>query len=118
MASLACAKWPYCNNSLYPSLNDQFEIIHFIHRFLALLLLLFQVFLLYRLRKYYNQFSTSNKIVFYLILLLIFFQIALGALLIAFKIPIWMGVFHQFMGLLLFSSLSILIFNVRVKSLK
>ena len=117
-ASLSCASWPYCNNSLYPNLNDQFEIIHFIHRVLAFILLLLLVFLIYRLNKYYKYFSLSSKIVFYFIPTIIFFQITLGAMLIIFKIPIWMGIFHQFMGLLLFSCLSFLIFNVKVKSLK
>ena len=54
--------------------------------------------------------------VFFLIPTIIFFQVSLGALLIVFKIPIWMGVFHQFMGLLLFSGLSVFIFNVKVKN--
>ncbi len=111
-ASLACANWPYCNSTLYPDINDQFEVIHFIHRVLAFFLVLILAFLIYRLRKYYKYFSLSNKIVFNLIPTIIFFQISLGAMLIVFKVPIWMGVFHQFMGLLLFSSLSILIFCV------
>ncbi|MBV69513.1 MAG: hypothetical protein CMJ08_06905 [Pelagibacterales bacterium] len=115
-ASLACANWPYCNSSFYPDINDQFEVIHFIHRVLAFFLVLILAFLIYRLRKYYKYFSLSNKIAFNLIPTIIFFQISLGAMLIVFKVPIWMGVFHQFMGLLLFSSLSILIFNVKVKN--
>ena len=115
-ASLACANWPYCNSSLYPNINDQFEVIHFIHRVLAFFLVLILAFLIYRLRKYYKYFSLSNKIVFNLIPTIIFFQISLGAMLIVFEVPIWMGVFHQFMGLLLFSSLSILIFSVKVKN--
>ncbi len=115
-ASLACANWPYCNSSVYPDINDQFEVIHFIHRVLAFFLVLILVYLIYRLRKYYKHFSLSNKMIFYLIPTIIFFQVLVGAMLIVFKVPIWMGIFHQFMGLLLFSSLSILIFNVRVKS--
>ena len=114
-ASLACAEWPYCNNSLYPNLNDQFEIIHFIHRVLAFLLLVLIGFLIYRLKRYYSFFSSEIKLVFFLIPTIIFFQITLGALLIVFEVPIWMGVFHQFMGLILFSSLSVLIFNVKAK---
>jgi cytochrome c oxidase assembly protein subunit 15 len=117
-ASLACAKWPYCNNSLYPNLNDQFEIIHFIHRLLALLLVAMLVFLIVRLTRYYKYFSLGNKFIFFLIPTIIFFQIILGAMLIIFKVPIWMGVFHQFMGLILFSSLSVLIFNVKVINIK
>jgi cytochrome c oxidase assembly protein subunit 15 len=117
-ASLACSKWPFCNNSLYPNFNDQFEVIHFIHRVLAFILVLLLIFLLFRLKRYYNYFNLSNKIAFYLIPSIIFLQVTIGALLIIYKIPIWMGVFHQFMGLLLFSTLSIFIFNVRVKSLK
>ena len=117
-ASLACAKWPYCNNSLYPNLNDQFEIIHFIHRLLALLLVTILVFLIFRLTRYYKYFSLGNKFIFFLIPTIVFFQIILGAMLIIFKVPIWMGVFHQFMGLILFSSLSVLIFNVKVINIK
>ena len=115
-ASLACANWPYCNKNLYPNLNDQFEVIHFIHRVLAFLLVLLLVFLMYRLSKYYKYFTLINKMVFFLIPIIIFFQVSLGALLIVFKVPIWMGVFHQFMGLLLFSGLSVFIFNVKVKN--
>ena len=59
-ASLACAEWPYCNNSLYPNLNDQFEIIHFIHRVLAFLLLVLIGFLIYRLKRYYSFFFLRN----------------------------------------------------------
>jgi len=117
-ASLACSQWPYCNDSLYPNFNDQFEVIHFIHRVLAFVLVLLLFFLLFRLKRYYNYFNLSNKIALYLIPSIIFLQVTIGALLITYKIPIWMGVFHQFMGLLLFSTLSIFIFNVRVKSLK
>ena len=117
-ASLACSKWPFCNDSFYPNFNDQFEVIHFIHRVLAIILLIILFLLLYRLKRYYSHFDISNKIAFYLIPSIIFLQVTVGALLIVYKIPIWMGVFHQFMGLLLFSTLSFFVFNVRVKSLK
>ncbi|MEC8099776.1 MAG: COX15/CtaA family protein [Pseudomonadota bacterium] len=117
-ASLACSKWPFCNDSLYPNFNDQFEVIHFFHRVLAFILVILLFFLFFRLKRYYNNFNLSNKIAFYLIPSIIFLQVTIGALLITYKIPIWMGIFHQFMGLLLFSTLSIFIFNVRVKSLK
>ena len=50
-----------------------------------------------------------------LYLQIIFFQITLGAMLIIFKVPIWMGIFHQFMGLLLFACISVLLFYINQK---
>ena len=116
-ASLSCSRWPLCNEALLPNFNDQFEIIHFLHRLLAISLVSFLFFSLYRLRTYYKDLSLSAKTVSFFIPLIIFIQILIGAFLIVFEVPTWMGIFHQFMGLLLFASISVLIFNIKSKNI-
>ena len=116
-ASLSCNSWPLCNESILPNFNDQFEIIHFSHRLLAISLVSFLFFSLYRLRTYYKDLPYSGKAVSIFIPLIILIQILIGAFLIVFEVPTWMGIFHQFMGLLLFSSISVLIFNIKRKNI-
>ena len=114
-ASLSCSKWPLCNQSLLPNFRDQFEVIHFTHRMLAFTLVLFLLLTLFRLSKYFNLFSIQIKVAYLIIPLIIIIQISIGALLIYFDIPIWMGIFHQFMGLLLFACISVLLFYINQK---
>ena len=116
-ASLSCSSWPLCNEAFFPNFNDQFEIIHFSHRLLAISLVSFLFFSLYRLKTYYKDLSFSGKVVSFVIPCIIFIQILIGAFLIVFEVPTWMGIFHQFMGLLLFASISVLIFNIKLRNI-
>ena len=115
-ASLSCSKWPLCNDGFFPNYYDQFEIIHFTHRSLAFLLVLLIIYSLYRLKKYFRDLPYRSKVVYIFIPVIIFLQIIIGAFLIVFEVPTWMGIFHQFMGLLLFGSITILLSNIKEKS--
>ena len=112
-ASLSCASWPLCNNSFFPNINDQFEVIHFAHRVLAFLLVFLLVIVFLRLLKFKNYMFFTGRIFLFLIPIIILLQVLIGAFLITFQVPIWMGIFHQFMGLLLFSNLIILFFYIK-----
>ena len=39
-ASLSCNNWPGCTESFFPNFSDKFEVIHFSHRVIAMLLVL------------------------------------------------------------------------------
>ncbi len=115
-ASLSCSRWPLCKEGFFPNFNDQFEIIHFVHRLLAFLLVSLLIFSFYRLRSYFRYLPYRSQIVCLLIPVIIFMQVIIGAFLIVLSIPIWMGILHQFMGLFLFASISILLSNIKEKS--
>ncbi len=115
-ASLSCSKWPLCNEGFFPNYNDQFEIIHFTHRLLAFLLVLLIICSLFKLKKYFKILPYRSKVVYLFIPGIIFMQIIIGALLIVLEVPTWIGIFHQFMGLLLFGSITILLSNIKEKS--
>ena len=114
-ASLSCSKWPKCNDSLFPNISSSFEVIHFSHRLLAFILIIFLVLIFYKLFKYLSKMSDFFKIIYLLIPGIILLQVLVGALLIYFEVPIWMGVFHQASGLLLFSLISIMLFYTKTK---
>ena len=59
--------------------------------------------------------TNTIKTIVMLILFIILLQVAIGALLIYFSVPIWMGIFHQATGLILFTLITILYFHIRVK---
>ena len=39
-ASLSCNNWPGCTDSFFPNFTDMFQVIHFSHRVIAMLLVL------------------------------------------------------------------------------
>jgi heme a synthase len=103
-ASLACATWPLCNGEIIPDLGDSLIRIHFLHRVLAAgvglgLLGLFAVA---------SRASAPIRRLAGLALLLVVAQIGLGALLILFQVPIWKAVLHQGVGVLTFSTVTVL----------
>ncbi|PPR26188.1 MAG: Heme A synthase [Alphaproteobacteria bacterium MarineAlpha9_Bin4] len=115
-ASLSCSSWPSCNEKFFPNISDQFEIIHFTHRVLAFCLVTLILYVLFRLKNSFKHLPYRSKVAYILIPVIIFLQIIIGASLIVFEIPIWMGIFHQFMGLLLFASITIMLSNLKEKS--
>ena len=112
-ASLSCSSWPFCNEKIFPNFYDQFETIHFFHRLLALSLASFLFFSLLKLKNIFKNLPQISKVVTIFIPIIILIQIFIGALLIFYEVPTWMGIFHQFMGLLLFANITVLTFNVR-----
>ena len=58
-SSLACSEWPLCNNNRFPHINDWKELIHFLHRFLAMLVFIsitqvyFQLYSLLKKKSYF-----------------------------------------------------------------
>ncbi len=115
-ASLSCSRWPLCNEGFFPNLSDQFEIIHFLHRLLAFLLVSLLIFSFYKLKTYFRYLPYRTQIVCLLIPIIIFMQVIIGAILIVLGVPIWTGILHQFMGLFLFASIITLLSNIKEKS--
>ena len=114
-ASLACANWPNCNDNFFPDFSDMFESIHFFHRTLVAILLFFLFIFFIKILFSYKKLPRNLKYIFFGIPTVVFFQIAVGASLIYLKIPIWLGIFHQATGLLLFSLISIMFFYTKTK---
>ena len=117
-ASLSCDKWPGCSSSFFPKFNDAFELIHFGHRVIALILIICLLLFFLNIKKYYKVMTYSLKRVMFFILIIIFSQVIIGAFLIHFSIPTWLGIFHQGTGLLLFTLISILYKHIDVKNIK
>ena len=114
-ASLSCDRWPGCSVSFFPNFNDVFELIHFGHRVIALMLIIFLFLFFLNIKNYYKAMTPFLKLVIFFILIIIFSQVIIGALLIHYSIPTWLGIFHQATGLLLFTLISILYNYTEVK---
>ncbi len=115
-ASLSCKSWPGCNQNFLPNINDIFEIIHFSHRILALLFILSISLLIYLIFNEYERMTSFLKKIFMGLPILMIFQTVIGGLLIYLNVPIWMGIFHQGTGLLLFSLISIMLYHSKAKT--
>ena len=113
-ASLSCYAWPGCGDSFFPKLSDMFEVIHFSHRLVALFLVLSLAVLFVTLTNYMKAISNRIKKILILIFSIIIFQVIVGAFLIFMKVPIWMGVFHQATGLLLFTLITLLFVHMNL----
>jgi len=114
-ASLSCNNWPGCTDSFFPNSNDIFQVIHFSHRLNAILLVLALMSLFISLKKYINSISKNVKLILLGMFLILSFQIIVGALLIYMEVPIWMGIFHQSIGLLLFTLIVLLYSYINLK---
>ena len=66
---------------------DQFEVIHFTHRLLALSLVSFLIISLYRLKTYFQKLPLRSKVASFIIPFIILTQIILGAFLIILEVP-------------------------------
>ena len=114
-ASLSCNSWPGCSDKFLPNFNDIFQVIHFSHRIIAMLLLLVLISLFLMLSRYFRSVSNSIKLILLFMFIIIFFQVVIGALLIYLEVPIWMGIFHQSIGLFLFTLIVLLYSHVKLK---
>ncbi len=114
-ASLSCNNWPGCTESFFPNFSDMFEVIHFSHRVIAMLLILVLISLFIAFIKYFNTISKNIKMILLSMFFIIAFQVIIGALLIYMEVPIWMGIFHQSIGLLLFTLIILLYSHFNLK---
>ncbi len=114
-ASLSCNLWPGCSEKFLPNFNDLFQVIHFSHRLIAMFLVLVLLSLYIMLKGYYKFFSKVIKIILLFILIIISLQVVIGALLIYLEIPIWMGIFHQSIGIILFTLIILLYSHINLK---
>ena len=114
-ASLSCNSWPGCSEKFFPNFTDIFQVIHFSHRIIAMLLVLVLISLFIMLSKYFKNISNSIKLILLFMFIIIFFQIVIGALLIYLKVPIWMGIFHQSIGIFLFTFIVLLYAHTKLK---
>ena len=114
-ASLSCNNWPGCTDSFFPTFSDMFQVIHFSHRVIAMLLVFVLISLFIFLRKYFNTISKNIKLILLGMFFIITFQVIIGALLIHMEVPIWMGIFHQSIGLLLFTLIVLLYSHIEPK---
>ena len=114
-ASLSCNSWPGCNDSYFTDFSDMFELIHYAHRVIALFLFITLAVLFFKMASYYSMLSKKIKYILGLIFFIIIFQIMIGALLIYFGVPIWLGVFHQETGLMLFTLITMLYLHMKIK---
>jgi cytochrome c oxidase assembly protein subunit 15 len=110
---LACSGWPLCNNELVPSADSISVQMHFLHRFLALLLGLIVIALLWSgLRQkdapQARGFAVSAAILFAI-------QALVGAANVWTELATWAGAVHLALGTLLF--LLLVVLNVRVHRL-
>ena len=114
-ASLSCNNWPGCTDSFFPNFSDMFQVIHFSHRVIAMLLVFVLICLFVALKKYFNTISKNIKLILLGMFFIITFQVIIGALLIYMEVPIWMGIFHQSIGLLLFTLIVLLYSHIDLK---
>ena len=114
-ASLSCNLWPGCSEKFLPNFNDMFQVIHFSHRIIAMLLVLVLVSLFVMISKYFKSVSNSIKLILLFMFIIILFQVVIGALLIYLEVPIWMGIFHQSVGLFLFTLIVLLYSHIKLK---
>ena len=92
-----------------------FQVIHFSHRVIAMLLVFVLTCLFVALKEYFNTISKDIKLILLGMIFIITFQVIIGALLIYMEVPIWMGIFHQSIGLLLFTLIVLLYSHIDLK---
>ena len=80
-----------------------------------MLLVLILVSLFIAFMKYFKAISINIRFILLGIFFIIVTQIIIGALLIYMEVPIWMGIFHQSVGLLLFTLIVLLYAHIRLK---
>jgi cytochrome c oxidase assembly protein subunit 15 len=105
-AQLACASWPLCNQGLIPDLADPWIRLNVIHRLLALAFLIGAIMLWQRLR--HDALANMGT----LVLVLSVLEILLGGLLVALDIPVWSGVLHQALAVLVFAAVAFVLWHV------
>ena len=88
--------------SFFQNIFENKVTVQFIHRWLGALLFIFSVFIFFNYR---NDLSNNRqKIFFYLTFLGTVLQFILGIMVLIFGVPIWMGVLHQGIAILILIS--------------
>ena len=104
-ASLACNSWPLCEKYSFPSVSNNMEILHFMHRILVVILGIFIVILSIQSQKLELHNRDLYKIFGKLPIILFVFQVGLGAGIIFMELPVWLGILHQFIAIIIFSAI-------------
>jgi heme A synthase len=105
-ASLACASWPLCNGALIPDLADPAVRLNLSHRVLAAGVGFGALALLAACRDQPRLRALAGWV-----LALVAVEIALGALVVIWQVPITAAVLHQAAGVLTFGLLSLLMWR-------
>ena len=105
-ASLACASWPLCNDTLVPDLADPLVHLNLAHRLLAAATAIASLVLFLRLRA-----RSSLARLAHAVLALMVLEVALGGLVVMLGLPLWSGLLHQAFGVLTFGVLSLLMWR-------
>jgi heme A synthase len=102
-AALACSSWPLCDGALIPDLSDPAIRLNFSHRLLALGVGLgaLALYLTCRARPELGRLAA-------LVLLLTLTEVALGALVVLWLVPLGTAILHQALGVLIFGALAFL----------
>jgi heme A synthase len=108
-ASLACSTWPLCDGALVPDLSDPAIRLNFSHRLLALGVGLGALALCLACR---GRPELGPRAA--LILLLTLAEIALGALVVLWQVPLGTAILHQALGVLIFGAIAL--FMVRANA--
>ncbi|HEX6115192.1 MAG TPA: COX15/CtaA family protein [Geminicoccaceae bacterium] len=102
-AALACSTWPLCDGALIPDLSDPAIRLNFSHRVLALGVGLGALALYATCRGRSDLGPLSS-----LVLLLTLAEIALGALVVLWLVPLATAILHQALGVLIFGAIALL----------
>jgi len=105
--------WNWSNLINYDSYLFAPALVQFIHRGLAYILLTLTIYMFFKLR---NSLNNRSKIWLKSSVVLVIFQLILGVLTVLYtkgKIPLFLGVSHQLLGLLYFISLLFLFYSLR-----
>lgn len=109
-ASLACSTWPLCDGAIIPDVSDPLVAIHFAHRTLALVTALL-LLTLYLATRYGGSRARHAWPFVAFACVTIFVQISIGALVILLEVPVWAGILHQAVAVLIFVSMTWLMWS-------
>jgi heme a synthase len=105
-AALACSTWPLCHGALIPDLSDPALRLNFSHRLLALGVGVGALGLYVSCRGRPDVGALSA-----IVLLLTIAEIALGALVVLWQVPLATAIAHQALGVLTFGAISLLMWR-------
>jgi heme A synthase len=106
-ASTACTGWPTCNGSVLPG-NDNHEIVHMIHRYIAGLFVFLIVPLVIVAWKRRRELFWAKPVAI-VVGVLYFLQVFVGALNVWYAFPDWLSVSHTVIAASIWGTLSIAI---------